>query len=164
MTRQRLARRTRTTANGTKVTTTKLVEAGPLEWQIQAEAVRRVRQLGGYGDELGRGVVFTLAGDFNSARRSPQQAVIAKATGIAAGEPDIRLYGRGGRLLLIEMKGPKTPISADQKKRHALLGKLGHPVAVVRGKTIDQGAADVVKLVQDWLAAAPANDNGRMAA
>ena len=165
MTRQRLARRTRTTANGTKVTTTKLVEAGPLEWQIQAEAVRRVRQLPGYGDEAAPGVTFTLAADFNAGRRSPQQAVIAKATGIAAGEEDLRIYAIGGQTLLIEVKGPKTPISADQHKRHALHRHLGYRVELVRGKTIEQGAADVAKLVQEWLASVvPANDNGRMAA
>jgi hypothetical protein len=61
------------------------------------------------------------------------------------------LYGRGGKLLLIEMKGPKTPVSADQRKRHALHRSLGFQVEVVRGKTIEQGASDVVELVQEWL-------------
>lgn len=160
MTRTRLARTTRTLANGTKVTQTKLVEADPLEWEIQAEAVRRLRQLPGYGDKPEPGVTFTLAGDFNSARRSPQQATIAKATGIAAGEPDLRIYGTGGRLLLIELKGPNTPVSKDQRDvRHPLLASLGHPVTIVRGKTIEQGAADVVALVKEWLGE-PANDNG----
>lgn len=167
MTRTRISRSTTRLANGTSVVRTKLVEAGPLEWQIQAEAVRRCRQLPGYGDKAGPGVTFTLAGDFNSARRSPQQATIAKATGIAAGEPDIRFYGKGGQLLLIEMKGPKTPVSPEQKIRHPLLASLGHPVEVVRGKTIEQGAADVVALVEEWLAGLPvptplpttANDN-----
>ncbi|UXN70917.1 VRR-NUC domain-containing protein [Devosia neptuniae] len=151
--RTRLARTTTRLANGTKVTKTKLVEAGPLEWEVQAEAVRRLRALPGYGDEAGPEVTFTLAGDFNSARRSPQQATIAKATGIAAGEPDLRIYAANGRLLLIELKGPKTPVSADQKKRHPLLASLGHPVHLVRGKTIEQGASDVVALVTEWLAA-----------
>ncbi len=164
MTRQRISRSTTRLANGTRVTKTKLVEAGPLEWQIQAEAVRRCRQLPGYGDKAGPGVTFTLAGDFNSARRSPQQATIAKATGIAAGEEDIRFYAAGANLLLVEMKGPKTPVSDDQKNRHALHRHLGFRVEVVRGKTIEQGAADVVKLVQEWLAGllmptTVANDN-----
>jgi hypothetical protein len=160
MTRTRLSRTTTTLANGTKVTKTKLVEAGPLEWEIQAEACRRLRQLPGYGDKPGPGVTFTFAGDFNSARRSRQQATIAKATGIAAGEPDLRIYATGGRLLLIEMKGPVTPVSKDQKVRHPLLASLGHPVTIVRGKTIEQGAADVVALVKEWLGE-PANDNLR---
>jgi hypothetical protein len=121
------------------------------EWEIQAEAVRRLKRLPGYGEVAGPGVTFTLAGDFNAARRSRQESVKARATGIAAGEPDLRLYGRGGKLLLIEMKGPKTPVSADQRKRHALHRSLGFQVEVVRGKTIEQGASDVVELVQEWL-------------
>jgi hypothetical protein len=105
MTRTRLARSTRTLPNGTRVTRTKLVDAGTLEWQIQAEAVRRCRQLPGFGDTAAPGVRFTLAADFNAGRRSPQQATIAKATGIVAGEEDIRFYGAGGNMLLVEMKG-----------------------------------------------------------
>lgn len=155
----RLKRTTTKLADGTRVTRVK-PNTDPLEWQIQAEAVRRLRALPGYGAEVQPGVTFTLAGDFNSARRSRQQATIAKATGIAAGEPDLRIYATNGRLLLIEMKGPKTPVSAEQKIRHPLLGWLGHQVHVVRGKTIEQGASDVVKLVKDWLGEA-ANDNGK---
>lgn len=156
--RTRLARSTRTTANGTKVTTTRVVEAGPLEWQIQAEAYRRVRQLPGYGDEAGPGVRFTCAADFNAGRRSPQQATIAKATGIKAGEEDMRFFASGARVLLVELKGPKTPVSEDQRKRHALHRHLGFRVEVVRGKTIDQGASDVVSLVRGWLDAAYDNE------
>ena len=159
MTRTRLARTTRTLANGTKVTQTKLVEAGPLEWEIQAEAVRRCRALPGFGDEAAPGVTFTLAGDFNAGRRGIQESIKAKATGIVAGEEDLRFYKLGGEALLVEMKGPKTQISADQHKRHALHRHLGFRVEVVRGKTIEQGAADVVALVKEWLGE-PANDNG----
>jgi hypothetical protein len=125
---------------------------GPQEWEIQAEAVRRCRQLPGYGDEWSPGVTFTLAGDFNAGRRGMREQVKAKATGLTKGEPDIRFYGLGGRLLLIELKGPKTPVSKEQTARHALLRGLGHRVEIVRGKTIEQGAADVVELVRGWLA------------
>lgn len=131
--------------------------AGPQEWEIQAEAVRQCRALPGFGDEWAPGVTFTLAGDFNAGRRNPRQAVIARATGITPGETDLRFYGLGGRLLMVELKGPKTPVSPEQKTRHALLRGLGHRVEIVRGKTIEQGAADVVQLVRGWLAA---NDNG----
>jgi len=143
----------RTLKNGTRVIRA-ANENSIQEWRIQAEAVRRLKLVPGYGDEAGPDVTFTLAGDFNAARRSRQEAVKAKATGIAAGEPDLRIYGQGGRLLLIELKGPKTPVSADQRKRHALLIGLGHRVEIVRGKTIEQGASDVVELVRGWLAAA----------
>lgn len=150
--RLRIRKTTTTTANGTRVTKTKLVPREIQEWEIQAEAVRRLRALPGYGDEAGPSVTFTLAGDFNAAKRSRQQATIAKATGIANGEPDLRVYGQHGRLLLIELKGPKTAVSKDQKRRHPLLRALGYRVELVRGMTIEQGAADVVALVLGWLA------------
>lgn len=160
----RLAKSTRKLSNGTRVVSTKVVPRTVQEWEIQAEAVRRCRALPGFGNEAAPGVTFTLAGDFNAGRRSPQESVKAKATGIVSGEQDLRFYATGGRVLLVEMKGPKTPVSPEQVKRHALHRHLGFQVEVVRGKTIEQGAADVVALVQDWLAGGAANDNGRMAA
>lgn len=158
MPRMRTKKTTTSLPNGTKVTTTRVVEADPLEWEIQAEVVRRCRALPGFGDEAGPGVTFTLAGDFNAGRRGMQESVKAKATGIVAGEEDLRFYKIGGNALLVEMKGPKTPVSKEQVKRHALHRHLGFRVEVVRGKTIEQGAADVVALVTEWLAQ-PANDN-----
>jgi len=149
--RQRLARRTTTLANGTSVTKTKLVAAGPLEWECQAAIVRAVRQIPGYGDEAGPDVTFTFAADFNAGRRSMNESVKAKATGIKAGEEDLRFIAIGERTLLVELKGPKTPVSADQVKRHALHRHLGFRVEVVRCKTIEQGVADVVAMVSDWL-------------
>jgi hypothetical protein len=156
MPRTRLKRTTITTANGTRVERVTVVERSVQEWEIQAEAVRRCRQLLGFGDAASPGVTFTLCGDFNAGRRGMQESVKAKATGIVAGEEDLRFYGLGGRALLVEMKGPKTPVSAEQKARHELHRSLGFQVEVVRGKTVEQGAADVVSLVRGWLAA---NDN-----
>src|SRR5690606_20731862 len=64
----------RRTPNGTRVVRAANDNSIP-EWKIQAEAVRRLRQLPGYGDEAAPGVTFTLAGDFNAARRSRQESV-----------------------------------------------------------------------------------------
>lgn len=162
MTRTRLAKITRTTANGTKVVTTKLVEAPVLEWKLQAAGVRRLRQMPGFLSEMpAHGVLpadaFTLAGDFAAARRSPQEATKAKATGLTPGEHDIRLYLAGARLGLIEMKGAKTRLAPEQKDRHALLAALGFTLqAVVRASSEDEAATKVVGVVSGWLAA---NDN-----
>lgn len=142
----------KTLANGTTIERTEIVPASDLEWQVQAEAVRRCRSIPGYGDDAGDDVMFTLAGDFNAGRRSHQESVKAKATGIAAGEEDLRFYGAGGRVLLVEMKGPNGTVTAEQKRRHALHRHLGFRVEVVRGKSKDDGANAVVKLVTDWLA------------
>lgn len=150
-------------ANGTKVTKTKLVAAQPLEWECQAAICRAVRQIPGYGDVAGPGVTFTFAADFNAGRRSMNESVKAKATGIKAGEEDLRFLAIGERTLLLELKGPKTAVSADQKVRHELHRHLGFRVEVLRCKTIEQGVTDAVRLVTEWLAE-PANDNFRRAA
>lgn len=163
MTRTRIAKTTTRLANGTLVAKTKLVLREPQEWECQAEGVRRVKQIPGYGDEAAPGVTFTFAADFNAGRRSPQQSVIAKATGIKAGEEDLRFVALGANTLLVEMKGPKTPVSAEQKLRHALHRHLGFRVEIVRCKTIEQGAADLVALVEEWLdglGLLPVNENG----
>lgn len=154
----RIARSTRTLQNGTKVTTTKLV-AEPLEWECQAAIVRAIRQIPGYGDVAGPGVTFTFAADFNAGRRGRQESVKAKATGIKAGEEDLRFLAIGERTLLLELKGPKTPVSCEQKIRHELHRHLGFRVEVLRCKTIEQGVSDAVRMVTDWLGEA-ANDNG----
>lgn len=140
-------------ANGTRVVM-QAANDNLQEWECQAAAVREIKLLPGYGDEAAPGVTFTFAADFNAGRRSARQATLAKATGIKAGEEDLRFAGMGGRSLFIELKGPKTAVSADQRKRHALHRHLGFQVEIVRFKTIDQGVADILAIVKDWLAAA----------
>ncbi|MEZ0212457.1 MAG: VRR-NUC domain-containing protein [Xanthobacteraceae bacterium] len=156
MTRMRLAKKTRVTANGTKVITAKLVAAPELEWRLQAAAVRRLRDMPTYcatmpdGGALPRGA-FTIAADFNAARRSAQEAVKAKATGIAAGEPDLRIYLFGGRPGLIEFKAERGRLSKEQIARHALLEALGYRVKVIRAST-EWGCADAAEaVVWGWL-------------
>lgn len=141
---------TRKLANGTRV-----IQAAAndniQEWECQAAACRAIKLLPGYGDEAAPGVTFTFAADFNAGRRSARQATLAKATGIKAGEEDLRFAGIGGRSLFIELKGPVTTISKEQKVRHALHRHLGFQVDIVRFKTIEQGVADVLAIVRTWL-------------
>jgi hypothetical protein len=157
VTRLRLARTTRTLSNGTKVTKTKLVPKAVLEWEIQAEAVRRLRALPEFNK------TFTLAGDMAAGKRSRQGSVIAKATGLVPGEPDLRLYIAPGRLCMIEFKAGKGTESTDQVDRIALLDTLGFTVEVVKAATINDGANRAVGLVRGWLAESD-EWNGRMAA
>lgn len=162
MTRLRVRRSTTTLPNGTRVTTQKVVAAPVLEWTIQAEAVRRLKAMPEYAEtaEQVRPGSFTLAADMNAARRSKQEAVKAKATGIAAGDPDLRLYAYGARLLMIEYKGELGRLNDAQKDRHPLLRALGYTVEVVKAATPEEGAAATLALVRGWLAlGAAANDN-----
>lgn len=150
--RTRLARSTRILANGTRVTKTKLVVAPELEWKLQAAAVRALRALPEFGE------TFTLAGDMAAGRRSRQGSVIAKATGLVPGDPDLRLYLEGGRLCMIEYKADKGRESTEQVDRIALLDTLGFTVVVVKAATEAEAAAKTVALVCGWLA-----EQGRMA-
>lgn len=157
--RTRLKTTTTTLASGTKVKRTTLVKAPVLEWRLQAAGCRALKAMPEFDRQ------FTFAGDYNAGRRSPQESVKAKATGLTPGETDLRIYGERARLLLIEMKGEKTAVSKDQKDRHALLRRLGYTVEVVRVSSEEESAERVVNLVRGWLAAgAAANDNMARAA
>jgi hypothetical protein len=140
-----------TGANG-KIT----IKSAPIdEWELQAAAVRALRQLPEYAaneNHVGRNS-FAIAGDMNAARRSRQESMKAVATGIAAGDPDLRVYGAGGRLLLIEYKNAEGRLTASQKDRHPLLAALGHKVTVIKAKTKEDCAARSVQLVKEWLMA-----------
>ena len=131
------------------------IKPAPIEeWVLQAAGVRALRAMPEYVDDAAdtKPGTFTLAGDFNAARRSMREQVKAKATGLAAGEHDLRLYLAGGQLGLIEYKAAKTPISADQRQRHALLAALGFTrQAVLRVATEADAASQAVETVRGWL-------------
>jgi len=128
------------------------------EWLLQAAIVRALRSMPEYAATAAgaKPGTFTLAGDFNAARRSMREAAKAKATGLTPGEADLRLYIYGGRLALIEVKGGAA-VSKAQRERHALLAALGFTrQAVLRATTPEDAAAQAVALVRGWLAN---NDN-----
>lgn len=142
------------TQNGKTIATAAPVE----EWVLQAEAVRQLRGMPEFAAEAidvtqnaVSGVAsFTLAADFNAGKRD---ATKAKATGVTAGETDLRIYAAQGRLLLIEYKNAEGVVSKEQKARHALLRSLGYRVEVIKSATPDECAVLSVELVMGWLAA-----------
>ncbi len=150
---------TTVTAAGTKVT----VKAAPIEeWILQAAAVRALKSMPEYAataaqvaanDNAGR-PSFTIAGDMNGDYRSKRAAVKAQATGIAAGDPDLRVYLPNGRLRLIEYKNAEGTLTASQKIRHPLLAALGHPVDTLRVSTEEEAAERTLELVRGWLTTA----------
>lgn len=135
------------------------VKAAPQEeWKLQAAIVTALRRLPSYAADAtqARPGTFTLAGDFNAARRSMREAAKAKATGLTPGEHDLRIYLHGGDLGLIEVKGASA-VSKAQKDRHALLAALGFKrQAIVKATTEAEAADKAVAVVRGWLAA---NDN-----
>lgn len=149
----------------TKDGVTKVTEAPIEEYRLQAEAVRHLRALPEFAETATdvRPGTFTFAADFAAGKRDGAKA---KATGVMAGDPDLRIYADGGRLLLIEYKNAEGSLSKDavikgkprvgQVSRHALLRALGYRVEVIKTATPDECAAASVSLVRGWLAA---NDN-----
>lgn len=116
------------------------------EWRLQAAGIRSLRAMPEYGDK------FTLAGDFNAARRSMRESVKARATGLTAGEHDVRIYMEGGNLGLIELKADKGRLSPEQKARHSLLVKLGFTrQSVIKVSTEEESSAEFVRVVGEWL-------------
>lgn len=147
---------TTTTKAGTRV---QVKEAPIEEWLLQAAAVRALKALPEYAataekvaanDNAGR-PSFTIAGDMNGDYRSKRAAVKATATGIAAGDPDLRVYLPGGVLRLIEYKNAEGKPTASQRTRHPLLAALGHPVETLKVATEVDAAARSVELVRGWL-------------
>lgn len=136
--------RTKLTTLAGKVTA---APALPLEWELQAAQVRALRAMPEYAHQ------FLLAGDMNAERRGPKARMVATASGMTPGEPDLRIYGQGGRLLLIENKVGRAPLTDSQKQRHPALASLDHPVTVLRAVTSEDAAAQAVTLVRMWLAA-----------
>ncbi|MDF2809520.1 MAG: hypothetical protein K0S56_551 [Microvirga sp.] len=120
------------------------------EWRHQGAAVTALRRA------RDKGWPIRIAGDMNAARRSPRERGLAAATGMNAGEPDLRVYITGPRLLLIEYKTKQGEISVDQKQAHAELKALGFEVIVIQAATPEEAAELTVALVA---ARIPANDN-----
>lgn len=121
------------------------------EYKIQAAGVRALRAMPSFNRR------FTIAADMAAGKRGRQNAAIAKATGLVAGEADLRVYLDGGHLGLIEYKAAKGRLSPRQKDRGALLHRLGFTMqAVVTATSESDSAIQTVAVVQGWLAR---NDN-----
>lgn len=124
-------------------------KSGTSEKVLQTHAVSALMKL-----QLD-GVPILFAGDMAGSRRTPSEQLWAKATGLVAGEPDLRVYAAGGRTLFLELKTTSGDVSAVQHARHKALRRLGHTVEVVRAATGEEMAAAMTQLVTDWLATFP---------
>ena len=132
------------------VTKTSLPAKTP-EWRLQGAAVTALKR------KRDAGWPIRVAGDMNAGRRSPAERGKAIATGMNAGEPDLRVYLPGGRLLLIEYKAKGGSVSVEQKAAHAELKVLGFDVVIVQPANEAEAADLTVALVAARLSAA--NDN-----
>lgn len=115
------------------------------EWRLQHAIVKRFKLL------QKAGYVFDFAGDMNAAKRGPQAATIAKATGLQPGEPDVRVYLPTARLKMIELKTEKGELSEDQEARHATLQGLGFEIVTLYAANENESADLAESLVEGWL-------------
>jgi hypothetical protein len=123
---------------------TRVVDRVP-EWRYQAEVVARLHNL------EAKGWAFTCAGDMAAGARSKAARALAKATGLTAGEPDVRVYLTGGRLLSIELKTPDGRRSKEQRERHARLIALGFEVLTIAAATPEAMADRVEAEIKERL-------------
>lgn len=98
---------------------------------------------------------FDFAGDQNSAKRGPQAQKQAKDGGMRAGEPDIRLYFRGGKTVFVENKvGKVGRLSDDQDKRHDDLTRLDFPVYTLFADSKSEAVDKILTILEHHLAQA----------
>lgn len=74
---------------------------------------------------------WAVAGGMEQGLRGGASAGRAKAGGLTAGEPDLRVYLTMGRVVFIEYKLMSGSVSDVQERYHEMLRGLGHMVFVV---------------------------------
>jgi hypothetical protein len=107
----------------------------------QAAAVRALKHA------MADGLPIRVAGDQNAAKRGAQASSVAKLTGLANGEPDLRVFLPQGRILLFELKTEHGRLSKDQIEAHEQLRALGHSVMVVKREEPLDTALDICRRV-----------------
>lgn len=105
------------------------------EWACQSYCVQELRRAG-----------YFCEGDQNAAKRSYGAAARAKACGMLAGSPDLRIFDYGGVLHLIELKKLKGVVSDPQKEWHAEALKRGFKVHIIKADT-PQDMLDKIRAV-----------------
>lgn len=116
------------------------------EWRLQqAIVVDLDRRVAG-------GQPFTFAAGLEGVRLTPKKRGEMRQQGMKAGEPDLRFYFPGGRLVLIELKAGDGSTNKAQKDRHVELRALGFVVHLVKAKSEAEAIAKVGAIVDAELA------------
>lgn len=123
--------------------------AGELEWKLQAAQVDWMKRHPLYG----KGFVF--AASMEAGKRGAIAQREAIATGMMAGEPDLRVYigGAAGepRVFFVENKGKDGRLHKEQSDRHYELRSLGFPVHVIKATTTDEAVNEFAALLEKYL-------------
>lgn len=117
------------------------------EWKLQTAAVAELdKLLATFGDDPPFTYAASLEGVIGTL--NPYQAQLAVASGVKAGEPDLRFYFRPGRLVFVEMKGEKGRLTKSQEIRIPLLRGLGFVVHIVKATSCEEAGAQVLAIVR----------------
>lgn len=90
---------------------------------------------------------LTLAAGMEQGKRSKLSGARAKASGMAAGEPDLRFYLPMGQIKLIELKTKDGKLNDAQKLRIPKLKELGYAVSVVYAESPMDGWLQVKEIL-----------------
>lgn len=107
------------------------------EWKLQAAIAAHL-------DKIGQPFAASLEG----VKLNRYQSLMAAATGMKAGEPDIRLYFEAARTVFVELKGDGGRLNDDQKKRVPMLRGLGFTVHVVFADSEESAVAAIAEIVE----------------
>lgn len=90
---------------------------------------------------------YLFAASLEGVHKSKQSAGKAKAMGMVAGEPDLRYYIPGGKLIFIELKNAVGKLTKSQEERIPLLQENGFQVNVVKAETPADGWRQVKEIL-----------------
>jgi len=113
------------------------------EWEAQAYVIQELRREG-----------IMIEGDQNQGKRSFAAAARAKAAGMKAGSPDLRIFLYYQKLILIEVKigtGKSDKRSQEQKDWHKEAEERGFIVHTVYCKTPMELLIKIRKIIADAL-------------
>lgn len=147
-----MTRRTIRRAHGAADTVTDRVP----EWRLQAEQCAGLDQLLDAAPHA-----FAYAASMEAGRRSRAERTMAKASGLRAGEPDIRLYFPGARLAFVENKAADGRLTKSQRERIPALAALGFPVHVIAAAEPQEARTAILALVAAYLAGDAPEPNWR---
>lgn len=119
------------------------------EAYLQAEQIAECERLAKLGHP------FAVAAGLEGVPLTPKKRREMRQQGMAAGEPDLRFYFSGPRLILLENKAEGGTVSKAQKERHALLSGLGFDVRIARMTSPQEARAVVRALVEEFAPLGP---------
>jgi hypothetical protein len=93
-----------------------------------------------------RGILF--AADQNAGKRSKRDGARRKALGMAAGEPDLRLYLDDGRIVFVEVKTARGRMSGAQIERRKALDALGYETHVLQALTPAEAVDKITTILE----------------